>query len=85
MILEELLAVLEANNVSVRSEPLSGSGGGLCSVKGQQIFFVDTEASSAEVATLCAQAVTKIVDVDGIYLKPEVRQFVESRSVPLEQ
>ena len=78
MILDELLALLEANGVTVRSEPLGGSGGGLCTVKGKSIFFVDTQASSAEVAALCAQAVTKTLDVESIYIKPQLRQFIES-------
>ena len=52
-ILEELLALLVANNVTIRREPLGGNGGGLCSIKGQQIFFLDTQASSAESAGLC--------------------------------
>ena len=76
-ILEDLLALLEANGITVRNEPLGGSGGGLCTVKGEQIFFVDTQASSAEVAGLCAEAVSKMVDTENIYIKPEIRQFIE--------
>ena len=76
-ILEELLALLEANGITVRNEPLGGSGGGLCTVKGEQIFFVDTQASSAEVAGLCAEAVSKMVDTENTYIKPEIRQFIE--------
>lgn len=78
-ILEELLALLEAQDVKIRHEPLGGRGGGLVAMKGDTIFFVDTEAASAEVATLCAEAVAKLVDVETIYLRPEVRQFLESR------
>ena len=77
-ILEELLELLQANNVIVRSEPLGGSGGGLCTVKGQNIFFVDTQAQSADVASLCAEAVSNIVDIEKIYIRPEVRQFIEN-------
>ncbi len=77
-ILEELLALLEANGVAIRDEPLGGSGGGLCVMKGRQIFFVDTQAPSAVVAAMCAQAVPKVVDIEQIYIKPEVRQFIES-------
>ncbi len=76
-ILEELLALLEANGVSIRDEPLGGSGGGLCAMKGRQIFFVDTQAPSAVVAAMCAQAVPKVVDIEQVYIKPEVRQFIE--------
>jgi hypothetical protein len=77
-ILEELLALLEANGVAIRDEPLGGNGGGLCAMKGRQIFFVDTQAPSAVVAAMCAQAVPKVVDIEQIYIKPEVRQFIES-------
>jgi hypothetical protein len=77
-ILEELLALLEANGVVIRDEPLGGNGGGLCSMKGQQIFFVDTQAPVAVVAAMCAEAVPKVVEIEQVYIKPEVRQFIES-------
>ena len=79
-ILEELLALLEANSVTIRREPLEGSGGGLCTVKGETIFFLDTQASSAESAAICAEAVSKVVDTERVYIKPEVRQFIEGYS-----
>ncbi|MBN2594619.1 MAG: hypothetical protein JXA81_14015 [Sedimentisphaerales bacterium] len=79
-ILDELLALLEANGVIIRNEPLGGSGGGLCSIKGERIFFVDTQASSAVSAAMCANAVSKVVDVEQIYVKPQVRQFIEDNS-----
>ena len=79
-ILEELLALLEANSVTIRREPLGGTGGGLCTIKGERIFFVDTQAPSAEAAVLCAEAAAKVVDMEKVYIKPEVRQFVENHS-----
>jgi hypothetical protein len=79
-ILDELLALLEANGVTIRSEPLGGSGGGLCTIKGQHIFFVDTEAASAISAAMCAEAVSEVVDVEQIYIKPQIRQFIENNS-----
>ncbi len=81
-ILEELLGLLEANQVKIRREPLGGRGGGLATMKGGNVFFVDTEATSAEVAALCAEAVAKLVDIETIYLRPEIRQFIESRAGP---
>jgi len=77
-ILEELLELLEANGVTIRREPLGGSGGGLCMLKNEHIFFVDTQASSAEMAALSAEAVSKVADIEKIYIKPEVRQFIEN-------
>ena len=79
-ILEELLALLEGNGVTIRNEPLGGSGGGLCTIKGRKIFFVDTQASSAEMAAVCGEAVAKVADIDNVYIKPEVRQFIENHN-----
>jgi len=79
-ILEQLLHLLEGNGVKVRNEPLGGSGGGLCTVKGQTFFFVDTQAPSAEVASLCAEAAAKLLDIETVYLRPEVRQYIENHS-----
>ena len=79
-VLEELLGLLEANSITIRNEPLGGSGGGLCTIKGQQIFFVDTQASSAEIAAHCVEAVSKLVDIESVYIKPEVRRFIENHS-----
>jgi hypothetical protein len=79
-ILDELLALLESNGVAIRNEPLGGSGGGLCIIKGQRIFFVDTQAASAVSAAMCAEAVSKVVDVEQIYIKPQIRQFIENNS-----
>jgi len=72
-ILEELLALLDANGVAIRNEPLGGGGGG-------QTFFVDTQAASSDVATLCAEALPKVADIETIYIRPEVRQFIENRN-----
>ena len=79
-ILDELLALLEANGITVRSESLGGSGGGLCTIKDQQIFFIDTQASLAERAAICAEAVAKVVDTENIYIRPEIRKFIENCS-----
>lgn len=78
LILEELLSLLETDGISIRREPLGGSGGGLCTIKGEPIFFIDTQASSAETAGHCAEAVKKLVDIENIYIRPEVREFIET-------
>jgi len=79
-ILEELLALLEANEVTIRNEPLGGSGGGLCTIKGRRILFLDTQAPSIAMATICAEAVPKVVDIEQVYVKPQVRQFIEDHT-----
>jgi hypothetical protein len=81
-ILEQLLSVLEGGGVKIRSEPLGGNGGGLCVIKGENFFFVDTQAAAAESAAICAQAVSELVDIDAIYLKPQIREFIEKNKAP---
>jgi hypothetical protein len=78
-ILEELLELLAGAGVEVRRDALGGGGGGPCTIKGQGIFFVDTQSTANEVAALAAEAVATSVDVESIYMRPEVREFIESR------
>lgn len=77
-ILEELLEILEANGVTIRHEPLGGGAGGLCTIKGQHIFFADSQSSSADTAAAAAEAVRKVVDIEKVYIRPEIREFIES-------
>jgi len=76
-ILEELEAVLEALGIQVRHEALDGFGGGLCTINGRCCLFLDTCAHPAELARLCAGELRKKADLDTVYLKPEVRRFLE--------
>ena len=80
-ILEELLALLEANEVTIRNEPLGGSGGGLCTIKGRRILFVDTQAPSIATAAICAEAIPKVVDIEQVYVKQQVRRFIEDHTI----
>ncbi len=79
-ILEELLALLDANGVAIRRDALGGGGGGLCTVKGQRLFFLDTQAPLAESAAVCAKAVAEVIDIDGVYIRPLIRQCIEQHS-----
>jgi len=75
-ILDQLLILLESRGVKIRYEQLGG-GGGLCTIKGENFFFVDTQAPAVETAVLCAQAVLKLIDIENIFLKPQIRDFLE--------
>jgi len=77
-VLDELLALLEHSGVSIRTEPMGGAGGGLCKMKDKQVFFVDAEAQTADMAAICARAVHETVDIEKIYIRPQIRAFLES-------
>lgn len=84
-ILEELISLLESKGVIIRSEPLGGTGGALCKLKGQTIFFVDTQASSGAAAVICAAAVAELVDIENVYILPGIREFIEHYGKPGQQ
>lgn len=79
-ILEELMAVLTQKGVTIRTVSMGGGGGGLCEIKGSTVFFVDTECPTREMAAICANAVKEIANIDIIYLRPQIRQFLEENA-----
>lgn len=77
-ITQQLLVLLEEHDVQIRKEAMAGSGGGLCRLKGQDILMIDQDSSSLETAINCAKAVGDIIpDIEDIYLKPAIREFVD--------
>ncbi len=77
-VLAELLALLEHSGVSIRTEPMGGAGGGLCKMKDKEVFFVDAEATTAEMVAICADAVREGIDLEKIYIKPQIRAILEN-------
>ena len=76
-ITEDLVALLEQYGVEIRREAMGGGGGGLCVIKGKKIFFVDTECPIAEMTAICSRAVNELLDIDSVYIRPQVRQVLE--------
>lgn len=76
-ITEELVALIEQNGVEIRRESMGGGGGGLCVIKEKKIFFVDTDCSIAEMNAICSRTVNELLDIDTVYIKPQVRQLLE--------
>jgi len=76
-ILQELESILEALGIHVRHETLEGFPGGMCMVNGRCCMFLDASTQPADLARLCAGAVMGKTDLDTMYLKPEVRRYLE--------
>ena len=79
-ILKALTDILEANRVKIREELLEDGPGGLCRIGKESILFLDSRAQPEDQAEACAAALAEVVDIDNIYLLPDVREFVESRT-----
>ena len=78
--LQELEALLEALDVQVRHESLGDVPGGICTVNGRWCMFLDPFMQIADQARLCAEGIIKKADIDTLYLKPEVRRYLEQAS-----
>jgi len=76
-ILDDLVELLEKNSVKIRKDSLGGGGAGLCKIREGYLFFMDTDSNAYENALDCAKAVKEIIDIETIYLRPEVRDFIE--------
>jgi hypothetical protein len=79
-ILEELIRLLETHGVEVRREPLGGKGGGLCTIQGRSVLFLDDQADIEDQLDICADAVAKDVDIEACFVKPQVRAYIEGHS-----
>ena len=79
-ILEELTRLLEAGGVKIRRELLADGPGGLCRLKGKTILFLDRHTPSAELAELCARVVVEVLDIEAVYIRPEIRLFIEQQA-----
>ncbi|MCP4450662.1 MAG: hypothetical protein GY809_04320 [Planctomycetes bacterium] len=77
-ILEELVSLLETNGIQVRDEPMPGQRSGLCTVRGRPIMFLDSDTSVQDSADACAEAAGQAINIEELYIKPQVRQYIEA-------
>ena len=77
-LLQELEALLEALGIRVRHETLEGFAGGMCTVNGRCCMFLDISAQPSDLARLCALELIKKADLETLYLRPEVRRYLEA-------
>lgn len=75
-ILDCLLSIIETAGVQIKKENMAGSGGGLCRLKTKTVYYLDIDAAKINSAIAAARAVDDLIDIETIYLRPEVRDFV---------
>ncbi len=76
---DEILDLLARLDITARQEHLGGSGGGLCSMQGRQIFFVDLDADPATRLDAALGALASLPAADGLYLPPNLRDELDRR------
>ena len=72
-----LVDLAKSLQFTVRYENMGGSGGGICTIRGKQLLFVDLDADSATAYERLLLALADNADIDAIYLKPEIRQDLD--------
>jgi hypothetical protein len=75
--LDTLLTLAEELGLTIRREPLGGSGGGFCVLRGRRILFVDTSADLEARYEATLAALAPLPEMDAHYLPPEVREDLE--------
>lgn len=77
VLLNKLTALLKASEIKIRKEVLEDSCGGLCRIGNERVLFLDSQSLPEEQAVVCARAICEVVDIENIYLLPDVREFIE--------
>ena len=75
--LETLLTVVEEIGIEIRRVPLGGEGGGLCSLRGRRVLFVDTNADVATRYDRTIASLATLPELQDRYLPPELREDLD--------
>lgn len=75
--IEHAFEVLARLGVEVREVHMGGCGGGLCTIRGSAVFFVDLDADLATRLQLCVEALASRDELNQTYLPPTLREAVE--------
>jgi hypothetical protein len=83
-LLGQLERLAQELSIPVRYEPITGeevfTTGGLCRIKDEYVIIIETRAPAEEKIHALARAL-KYFDLSQIYLKPALREFLESLPV----
>ena len=79
-LLAELLELAGRLNVEVRRLPMGGAGGGLATLRGRRILFVDLDAPTDVQLDVSAQGLARLdlaAALEGVYIRPALRALLE--------
>lgn len=75
--LETLLNLAEEIGLPIRREAMGGEGGGLCTLKGRRVLFIDTSADPQTQYDRTLAALAGLPELESRYCPPEVRDDLE--------
>lgn len=75
-LLEDLKLTLQSLSIEYKETKRIKSKGGLCSVKGKNIIILKKDIEADEKAEIIKKEL-KSFNIENLYIKPEVREFLE--------
>ena len=73
-----LISLAEEMGIEVRQASLGGDGGGLCTIRGERVLFVDTTADAATRLERTARALAQLPEIEARFVRPDLRELLES-------
>ena len=74
---DAVLDVFGRLDIEVRHEGLGGAGGGLCTIRGKRVLFVDLDADPATRLETSARALAGLAELEGLYISPVLRELID--------
>ena len=75
--LDAVIQVFERLGVKLRKERLGGTGGGLCTLRGERVLFIDLDADPATQLDRGLAALSTVPELDSMYLVPALRERID--------
>ena len=76
-LLDELVNLLKQMDIEVRTGELGGAGGGLVTLRGKRVLFLDSLADPADQLDRLIPDVARLPSLDEIYIVPELRELLD--------
>lgn len=76
-LLRTVIEQLGRLEIEVRQEHLGGDSGGLCTLRGKRVVFVDLDADAVTRLERCVQVLRGLPELDTVYLPPKLREWLE--------
>lgn len=80
--LDAVIQVFERLGVKLRKEHLGGNGGGLCTLRGERVVFIDLDADPPTHLDRCLAALSTMPELDSVYLIPALRERINRLRTP---
>ncbi len=77
--LDAVIGLCGRLDIEVRLEHLGGGGGGLCTLRGRRVLFMDLDADAATRLDGCLAALATVPEVDSMYVAPRLREGIEKK------